>query len=150
MAYYTKVIQSGESAKYFGKLHWIIYKNAVLFCLLAVIAPTIMMGRNADVASISFAVLLALGCASFVRSWFRRITTEIVVTDRRIIYKTGWIARRTQEINITKVETVDVSQSIIGRVLGYGTVLVRGIGSSWEPLIQMSAPLELRNAIIVG
>lgn len=86
----------------------------------------------------------------FVKAWFRRVTTEIVVTDKRIIYKRGWIARRTVEMNITKVETVDVRQSVMGRLLGFGTVLIRGTGSSWEPLTWVASPLTLRNAIVVG
>ncbi|HEY4043133.1 MAG TPA: PH domain-containing protein, partial [Rhodopila sp.] len=89
----------------------------MLFGLFAVVALTVVADRNAAAAATSFAALLTLGCASFLRSWFRRFTTEIVVTDRRIIYKMGWIARRTREMNITKVETVDVRQSVIGRGL---------------------------------
>ena len=77
-------------------------------------------------------------------------TTEIVVTDKRIIHKIGWIARHTEEMNITKVETVDVNQGIAGRIFGFGAVLIKGIGGSWEPLRHIALPLELRNAIIVG
>jgi uncharacterized membrane protein YdbT with pleckstrin-like domain len=95
-------------------------------------------------------ILLVLALLSFLRAWFIRVTTEIVVTDKRIIHKIGFIARRTEEINITKVETVDVTQDITGRIFGFGTVLIRGIGGSWEPLRRVSSPLQLRNAIIVG
>ena len=91
-----------------------------------------------------------LSFLSFLSSWFERATTEIVVTDKRIIHKRGWIARRTEEMNITKVETVDVAQNVAGRMLNYGTVLIRGTGGSWEPLRRVAAPLTLRNAIIVG
>jgi uncharacterized membrane protein YdbT with pleckstrin-like domain len=96
------------------------------------------------------ALFLLLAVVSFVRSWFVRVNTEIVVTDKRIIHKVGWIARRTEEINITKVETVDVRQGIAGRIFDYGTVGIIGIGASWEPLRRVASPLELRNAIIVG
>jgi uncharacterized membrane protein YdbT with pleckstrin-like domain len=96
------------------------------------------------------AILLLLSVMSFLPSWFRRVTTEIVVTDKRIIHKVGWIARRTEEMNMTKVETVDVRQGIVGRIFGFGTVLIIGIGASWEPLVFMASPLELRNAIMVG
>src|SRR5208337_2390526 len=95
-------------------------------------------------------ILIVLGVMSFVRSWLMRVTTEIVVTDRRIIHKVRWLARRTEEMNMGKVETVDVSQSVIGRILGYGKVLIRGTGGSWEPLMFVASPLELRNAILVG
>jgi membrane protein YdbS with pleckstrin-like domain len=95
-------------------------------------------------------ILLLLSVMSFIPPWFRRATTEIVVTDKRIIHKVGWIASRTEEMNMTKVETVDVRQGVGGRMLGFDTVLIIGIGSSWEPLAFVSSPLELRNAIMVG
>jgi uncharacterized membrane protein YdbT with pleckstrin-like domain len=153
MAYYTKVLQPSENVKYIGGLHWTIYRNAILFGILAVaalIASFSLSGDQAFVAQVVAGLFLLLAVVSFARSWFVRVTTEIVVTDKRIIHKVGWIARRTEEINVTKVETVDVSQGVMGRIFGYGTVLIRGIGGSWEPLRRVASPLELRNAIIVG
>ena len=76
-------------------------------------------------------------------------TTEIVVTDRRILFKEGFLRRRTMEMNMSKVETVDVVQSIPGRIFNYGTILIRGTGSSYEPLSLIGDPLTLRNAILV-
>ena len=139
--------------RYVGGLHWIIYRNAILFGILAVIAGVLSLTRQANqppIALVAFGVFLLLALISFVRSWLIKVGTEIVVTDKRIIHKVGLIARRTEEMNITKVETVDVSQGIAGRILGFGTVLIRGIGSSWEPLRHVTAPLALRNAVIVG
>jgi uncharacterized membrane protein YdbT with pleckstrin-like domain len=72
------------------------------------------------------------------------------LTDKRIIYKRGFISRTTQEMNITKVETVDVVQGIWGRILGYGTVGVIGTGASLERIPYVASPLKMRNAIIVG
>ena len=95
-------------------------------------------------------VFLVLTVVSFLRSWWHRLGTEIAVTDKRIIYKVGLIARRTEEMNVSKVESVDVDQGISGRLLGYGSVSIRGTGASWEPLTRIAAPLALRNAIIVG
>jgi uncharacterized membrane protein YdbT with pleckstrin-like domain len=153
MAYYTKVLQPSENVKYIGGLHWTIYRDAILFCILAVaslIAYFSLSGDQAFVALVVAGFFVLLAVVSFARSWFVRVTTEIVVTDKRIIHKVGWIARRTEEINVTKVETVDVSQGVMGRIFGYGTVLIRGIGGSWEPLRRVASPLELRNSIIVG
>ena len=74
-------------------------------------------------------------------------TTEIAVTNRRVIYKTGLVSRRTVEMNMDKVESVDVTQDIFGRIFDYGTVLIRGTGASLEPLSTIASPLALRNAI---
>ena len=66
----------------------------------------------------------------FVSAWFRRWTTEIDVTDRRIVYKRGFINRHTVEMNMDKVESVDVDQSFWGRLLDYGDIIVRGTGDT--------------------
>jgi membrane protein YdbS with pleckstrin-like domain len=153
MAYYTKVLQPSENVRYVGGLHWMIYRDAILFGVLVIAALIVYFrldGNQALVALIVAALFLLLAALSFLRSWLVRVTTEIVVTDKRIIHKVGWIARRTEEINITKVETVDVSQGIAGRIFDFGTVGIVGIGASWEPLRRVKAPLELRNAIIIG
>jgi uncharacterized membrane protein YdbT with pleckstrin-like domain len=80
-------------------------------------------------------------------AWFRRWTTEIDVTDRRIVYKRGFIRRHTVEMNMDKVESVDVDQSILGRMLNYGDITIRGTGVGIEPLHNIDAPLEFRNQV---
>lgn len=153
MAYYTEVLQPGESVRYVGTLHWIIHKNAILSGLFTAGVGLFVLSRSGlqePMALLLVSVPLAVTVYFYSGSWIKRKTTEIVVTDRRIIHKIGLITRRTEEINITKVETVDVEQGLAGRILGYGTVGIKGVGGSWEPLVKINAPLELRNAIVVG
>jgi uncharacterized membrane protein YdbT with pleckstrin-like domain len=154
MPYYSKVLQPGETVRVVGRLHWLIYSNAVLLLVIA-LAIALLAAELTDPTQRQLVLLVALvvvvlGGLVFLGAWIRRKATEIVVTDRRIIYKRGFIARRTVEMNISKVETVDVEQSIAGRLLGYGTVLIRGTGESLEPLRHVEAPLTIRNAITVG
>jgi uncharacterized membrane protein YdbT with pleckstrin-like domain len=153
MKYYLKVLQPGENVKYVGKLHWIIYKSSILLAIVAVLVA--FFSLNLDEAQrpltlIAASILGALAIIFFVKSWFLQWTTETVVTDKRIIHKTGFISRHTQEMNITKIETVDVSQPFWGRILGYGTVRAVGTGASLETLPFMGSPLQLRSAIMVG
>ena len=152
MKYHNKVLQSGESVKFVGKLHWIIYKRAIFFLILSlVLFSAIEITEDYKMVILTATgITTLLAITSFLRSWFVRATTEIVVTDRRIIHKTGWLARHTEEMNMTKVETVDVRQNMIGRILDYGAVLIKGIGGSWEPILYVASPLGLRNAILVG
>ncbi|MSP01395.1 MAG: PH domain-containing protein [Acetobacteraceae bacterium] len=153
MAYYTKVLQADESVKYAGRLHWIIYQNAILAGVVTAVVSMAFLfvpPAGAILAVYVIPILLLLTAGLCLVPWFRRVTTEIVVTDKRIIHKTGWISRHTEEINITKVETVDVIQGIGGRILGYGTVVIKGTGGNWEPLHQIDAPLQLRNTILIG
>jgi uncharacterized membrane protein YdbT with pleckstrin-like domain len=73
-----------------------------------------------------------------------------VVTDRRVIFKRGLLSRHTVEMNVGKIETVDVEQGLAGRIWGYGTLLIRGTGAGFEPLVGVGSPLRIRNAIVAG
>jgi hypothetical protein len=153
MSYYAKVLQPDEQVRYVGKLHWIIYRSSILLGITAIlmaIFSSTLDGNQGYAALIGAAILAVLAIMAFLRSWFHQWTTETVVTDKRIIHKVGFISRSTKEMNITKVETVDVVQSFWGRILGYGMVRAIGTGASLETLWYMASPLQLRSAIIVG
>ena len=81
------------------------------------------------------------------RAWFRRWTTETDVTSLRVVHKAGFIRRRTFEMNLDKVESVDVNQSILGRILNYGDVTVRGVGEGAEIIKTIASPLAFRSHI---
>jgi uncharacterized membrane protein YdbT with pleckstrin-like domain len=82
-----------------------------------------------------------------VRQWFLSWITEIAVTNRRVIYKKGLIRRQTNEMNMDKVESVQIDQSILGRMLDYGDVTILGTGEGFETLRTIAGPIELRNNI---
>jgi uncharacterized membrane protein YdbT with pleckstrin-like domain len=152
MKYYERIIQPEEIVKLIAQLHWMIYARAWLLIAGAVVAAILSQIDPSleDPALISAVALLGWGLLLLLRAWLVRVTTEIVVTDRRIIYKVGLVARHTEEMNLSKVETVDVDQGLAGRILDYGSLLIRGTGGSWEPLRRVAAPLAVRNAIMVG
>jgi uncharacterized membrane protein YdbT with pleckstrin-like domain len=107
----------------------------------------------ADLAFLGWfaAIVLALAAiGAFLPAWFRRWTTEIAVTDRRIILKRGFIRRHTVEMNMQKVESVDVDQTLVGRLFNYGSVTIRGTGTSFERLRMVDAPLKLRSTVTAG
>ena len=74
-------------------------------------------------------------------------TSELVITDRRVIIKVGFIQRHTFEMFISKIESVAVFQSVLGRLLNYGTVEIRGTGGSSESFATIAAPLLFRDVI---
>ncbi len=153
MAYYKKVLQPDETVKFIGHLHWLIYRRAIFLLILAVavsIGLSFVPNLDPKVPQIAALALGALALLFFLGTWFVTASTEIVVTDRRVLHKVGWISRHTQEINVSKVETVDVDQGIAGRIFGYGSVLIHGVGGSWEPLRYIASPLQLRSAVMVG
>ena len=81
------------------------------------------------------------------QAWILATSTEIIVTSRRVIYKTGFISRSTVEMNLDKVESVLVRQGLIGRMLDYGTVIIRGVGAGLEPVSNVAAPLSLHRHV---
>ena len=89
-------------------------------------------------------LVVVVGLVFLVWAWIRYTTTEFAVTDRRIIAKTGLISRSTVELFLDKVEALHVDQSVPGRLLDFGTITIRGTGTTLEPIRDISAPLELR------
>lgn len=92
-------------------------------------------------------VPLAIGVILILIAVVGRLTTELVLTDRRIITKSGLISRDTLEMHLAKVESVRVNQGLLGRMLNYGDVTVVGTGASPEPLRGIADPLELRRKL---
>ena len=86
--------------------------------------------------------LLTLFIAPLIDRW----SDEFVITNKRIIIKTGLIARKTVEMNLSKIETVNVDQSIFGRILGYGTITIVGTGGTRESFAKIKSPLKFRRA----
>jgi uncharacterized membrane protein YdbT with pleckstrin-like domain len=75
-----------------------------------------------------------------------RWSSEFVITNRRIIIKQGLISRKTFEMNLSKIESVNVDQSIFGRMFGYGSITIIGTGGTRESFHNIRRPLEFRKA----
>jgi uncharacterized membrane protein YdbT with pleckstrin-like domain len=77
----------------------------------------------------------------------RRNATEMAVTNKRIIIKVGFLTKRTLELFLAKVESVGVEQTLLGRMLGFGSISVRGTGGTNEPFSHVADPLEFRRQV---
>ena len=106
------------------------------------------------VADIPMTLCLAMAAISAVfalyktlTAWFHRWTTETDVTNLRVVHKTGFIKRRTFEMALDKVESVDVNQTILGRILNYGDVTINGVGEGRETIRTIASPLAFRSSI---
>ena len=151
MGYAERVLQPGEQITYRAHLHWVIYLPggvmAVTGLILALYAG-LLQDANARLALLFVAgVAVLAGAFSLLRAWFHAANTEIVVTSRRIIYKTGFISRDTTEMNLAKVESVKVQQNILGRIFDYGTLIIRGVGAGIEPVSNVATPLEFHRFV---
>jgi uncharacterized membrane protein YdbT with pleckstrin-like domain len=154
MSYVRKVLQPGESVVHVARVHPIIFLPAILWFITALVllitAWTAFSGDPRIVGEALAALCAIFALASATPALIRRISTELAVTDRRVIYKSGVLARHTLEMNRSKVESVDVDQSLLGRLFGFGTIIVRGTGGSLEPIRVISDPLTFRSHITAG
>jgi uncharacterized membrane protein YdbT with pleckstrin-like domain len=151
MSYAQSVLQPGEAIVATGHLHWIIYRWAIVFLIAG--AALLWLERvywpSSDVVNVTAITFGVLFLVAFLYAWFIRWITEFAVTNRRVISKRGFIWRETEEMNMDKVETVDIDQTILGRILGYGDMRITGTGGTNNIEVRRIAdPLALRNAII--
>ena len=152
MRYVRRVLQPGETMVYATRLHWLIYIHTILLSIACIIlaGAAVSTSDNQGISlalGISAVIFALLALSAGLRAFIRRVTTELAVTDHRVIYKSGLLSRHTIEMNRDKVESVDVDQSFLGRIFGYGTVIVRGTGGSLEPMRNIGDPLTFRTYI---
>src|SRR6266436_9761275 len=149
--YIDQLLQPGEKVLYSAKPHWIFYLPAIGAWIVAIIL--FLLSRTTTIDSLVLLCLAASAVVALValywniRAWFHRFTTETDVTNMRVVHKTGFIQRRTFEIALDKVESVDVNQSIPGRLLNYGDVTILGVGEGKETISTIASPLDFRNFI---
>ena len=120
MGYVSRALVSGEHVLYTARFHWTEKLAALLLCAAA-----------------------GLGLLLIARMW----GTEMAVTTRRLIYKRGWIGRKAEELTLHRIGEVNLHQSVMGRILGYGNVHVRGMGGGDIALPTMSKPLRFKRAL---
>jgi uncharacterized membrane protein YdbT with pleckstrin-like domain len=118
MSYVERVLQPGEQVRHISSIHWIVYWPSVVVGLLA--GAAYWFGEMRLLPTVWLYTAYALGLVAFVlvvREWYQWWITEIAVTDRRVIYKRGLVRLKTNEMNTDKVESVQVGQSVLGRIL---------------------------------
>ncbi|MDB5521767.1 MAG: uncharacterized protein JWQ82_1364 [Tardiphaga sp.] len=149
--YIDDILQPGEKVLYSTNAHWIFYLPGLVGWLIS--AGLLVLARTVLNET---AIMLCLALSAFValvalvltlRAWFHRWTTETDVTNLRVVHKTGFISRDTFEMALDKVESVDVAQSILGRILNYGDVTILGVGEGRKTMKTIAAPLQFRSTI---
>jgi uncharacterized membrane protein YdbT with pleckstrin-like domain len=164
MSYVRKSLVPGETLMYDTRHHWIVLIGPlVLFFLLAVLG----VGSLGEVAAarngrgflvdapvnemhafeIAGIVLLVFALVALAWGFTKRNATEMAVTNKRVLIKTGLGSRRTLDVMLSRVESIGVEESFWGRMLGYGSVTVRGTGGTPESFVMISHPQEFRRSV---
>ena len=141
MGYVEQNLMPGEKVTYRATLHWIIYVVPVLLGVLGLI-----LLLSPPFVGFGVGVLVVSGFLALSR-WITARTSEFAVTNKRVIIKVGLIRRHTLELLLSKVESIGVDQGIIGRIVGYGSIVVIGTGGTKEPFKNIAAPLEFRKQV---
>ncbi len=92
--------------------------------------------------------LFGLGLIFWGMAYIRYKTTELAFTNKRVIAKFGFISRQTIEINMSKIESIQVNQSILGRIFNFGKLIISGAGTPQAPIPGISNPMEFRRAFM--
>jgi uncharacterized membrane protein YdbT with pleckstrin-like domain len=123
-SYIDKVLIGGEQVLYRARIsRWSL-------------APLLLLGI--------LLLPIGVGLIFLIWAWARYASTELAITNKRVIAKTGLIERKTVEMFIAKVESIQVEQSVLGRLLDYGTVVISGTGIHSAPFKSIADPLTLR------
>jgi len=158
MSYVDSNLVPGEQVIYETRLHWIVMLPHLVVGILLLGLPGAALlvysfGQNGiehttlRAMQAGAAVLLIAGAVTILVGAVRRNTTEMAVTNRRVVIKTGLAARKTIEMLLNKVESIEISETAFGRMLGYGTVLMIGTGGTSEPFHKVAHPLNFRSQV---
>ncbi len=157
MSYIEKSLVGGETVLYKARLHWIVllWHAVIGGCIglvgIGLLAGAVISAQHSRgfsgpmgvVGILLFLAALVLLCFGIVK----RNATEIAVTNRRVLIKTGVVDRRTLELLLVRVESIGVNETPLGRMLGFGTVILRGTGGTPEQFDRIANPLEFRKHV---
>jgi hypothetical protein len=158
MSYVDSNLVPGETVIYETRLHWIVMLGHILVgCLLLDLPGAVLIyyalsengmeTRDAHLMLGGGVALLICGAVGILIGMVRRNATEMAVTNHRVVIKTGLIGRKTIEMLLNKVESIEVSETALGRMLGYGTIVIIGTGGTSDPFHKMAHPLEFRSQV---
>ncbi len=152
MSYASKHLIPDEKLLYETRLSWVVLFWPVIvptLILLGIGGYLVYHYANADVDNMKEigVGLIVVAALVFGIGLTKRNATEMAVTNKRVLIKQGVFGRRTLEILLQKIESIAVEESMSGRILGFGTVIVRGTGGTPEPFKKMAHPLEFRRHV---
>jgi len=158
LSYAEKHLIMGEIVQYETRLHWIVMLgHALIAAVLALVGVSLLItpwssvngGEASSAGALRWAGVACVVVAAifFGIGFVRRGATEMAVTNKRVIVKSGLANRRTIELLLSRIESIAIEEPALGRLLGYGTVIVRGTGGTPEVFPQIARPLEFREQV---
>ncbi len=142
MSYIEKNLLTDESIRFFTKKHWVIFLMPVIFTLIGFV-----LWLQQDLLVLLGYLFLFIALYFWISTITTYITSEYGVTNKRVLIKIGFIQRQTWETLLPKIASLEVSQSILGRVLGYGTLIIQSTGGGKDAFPTINNPLTFRRKV---
>src|SRR5208282_3068606 len=127
------------------RLHWLLFLPALLFTL-AVLVPIAWVLDSGSWSGYAW-VPLAIGALLLLGAFIKRQSSDFAVTNKRVMTKVGVLDTRSIELLLGKIEAIAVEQSLMGRLFGYGVIVITGTGGTKEAFTHIQSPLAFRNAV---
>jgi uncharacterized membrane protein YdbT with pleckstrin-like domain len=164
MSYASKNLVPGETLLFETRHHWIVLLGPLLVSLLLGVPGALLLagalasksGKEVPAFASEIGpqglaavggVLLVVALVIFAYGLAKRNATIMAVTNRRVLIKTGMTSRRTLDLMLSKVESIGVAESFLGRMLGFGSVIVHGTGGTPESFVNIANPQQLRRSV---
>ena len=165
MSYITKSLVPGETLLFETRHHWIVLLGPLLLSLILGIPGVALLidavaakNGHGDIPSLESslgpggmtmlgAVLVLIAVIVFAWGAAKRNATEMAVTNRRVLIKTGMASRRTLDLMLNKVESIGVTETFMGRIFGYGSVVIHGTGGTPESFVMIAHPQQFRQSV---
>ena len=153
--YIRETLLKDEKLVYVARPHWIVFFASVTAILMALMISQFgpsYFSLQIKVAGYDIYQLLAMlvffvGLCWLTQACVRYYTSEYGITDKRVLMKTGWIQRNSLEIFLRKLEAIHVNQTILGRILNYGTIVIIGTGGTEDRYSYIPDPLGFRKRV---
>jgi uncharacterized membrane protein YdbT with pleckstrin-like domain len=144
MSYIDSHLLPGETVSYRTRLHWKIFVVPVLIAVIMLALSIWALSANRRILALP---PIAIALVVLFVAWIQRRSSEFAVTNKRVIIKLGVMTTRSMELLLSKIEGITVSQSLAGRMFGFGEIIVTGSGGTQEPFDNIQAPLDFRQAV---
>ena len=145
MSYIDSNLLAGEHVVFRTRLHWLLFMGPVLFFLI-VLVPVAWFLSVGSWSSYAW-VPLGFGILILVATFIKRQSSDFAVTSKRVMMKVGVFSTRSIELLLSKVEAIAVEQTLLGRMFGYGDIVITGSGGTKEAFSKIQSPLEFRRAV---
>jgi uncharacterized membrane protein YdbT with pleckstrin-like domain len=145
LSYIDSNLLPDERIVFRTRLHWLLFLWPVVFVVF-VMFPAAWLLVSSSWSSYAW-MPLAASLLVPLPAFIKRMSSDFAVTNKRIMMKEGVFHTRSTEVLLSKVESIAVDQSLAGRILDYGNIVVSGTGGTKETFLQIQAPLEFRRAV---